>query len=374
MPIAAAQRTGFSRWIHVKAGQIAIVFVTAVTLFSLCTQAYVLGSQGSTIAFQLGVSPGVLVLSVLPHALPELVALFLPLAAWLIASRRGEWNQLLAATVATTFDRDPCAGRQRAWSRSTSGRTRCGRSRRSSEATSPRLDSRHRPARGIRPSRPLEGGGGPRAGRAARGARLRGRRRRPRDFDRGSRADPRPPARVRRRPRPPSRPTVARWPARCGSRKRCGRSRSSSSAGDRTSSQRPRTSSRTPRSPAGTSWGPRSRRRSPTRRSTRSCRSPIRVPPREPRCREKLGINPGTTVALMDAPEGFEAILGELPAGVALRRGSRGRREMTIWFTTSAAELARRLPAVARHVGEGTLWIAWPKGSSGIATDLTRHR
>jgi hypothetical protein len=103
MPIAAAQRTGFSRWVHVKAGQIAIVFVSAVTLFSLCTQAYVLGSQGSTIASQLGVSPGVLVLSVLPHALPELVALFLPLAAWLIASRRGEWNQLLAATVATTL-------------------------------------------------------------------------------------------------------------------------------------------------------------------------------------------------------------------------------------------------------------------------------
>ena len=37
----------------------------------------------------------------LPHAIPELTALFLPLAAWLIASRRGEWNQLLAATFIT---------------------------------------------------------------------------------------------------------------------------------------------------------------------------------------------------------------------------------------------------------------------------------
>ena len=35
MPIAAAQRTGFSRWIHVKAGEFAILFVCAVTLFSL---------------------------------------------------------------------------------------------------------------------------------------------------------------------------------------------------------------------------------------------------------------------------------------------------------------------------------------------------
>src|SRR6476646_7766933 len=101
MPIAAAQRTGFSRWIHVKAGELAILFVAAVTLFSLSTQALYLGFQGSTIAFQLDISNAILILSVLPHALPELTALFLPLAAWLIASRRGEWNQLLAATLVT---------------------------------------------------------------------------------------------------------------------------------------------------------------------------------------------------------------------------------------------------------------------------------
>ena len=101
MPIAAAQRTGLSRWIHVKAGQFAILFVGAVTLFSLSTQALYLGFQGSTIAYQLEISHAMLILSVLPHAIPELCALFLPLAAWLIASRRGEWNQLLAATFLT---------------------------------------------------------------------------------------------------------------------------------------------------------------------------------------------------------------------------------------------------------------------------------
>ena len=101
MPIAAAQRSGLSRWIHVKAGQFAILFVAAVTLFSLSTQALYLGFQGSTIAFQLQISHLALILTVLPHALPELTALFLPLAAWLIASRRGEWNQLLAATFLT---------------------------------------------------------------------------------------------------------------------------------------------------------------------------------------------------------------------------------------------------------------------------------
>jgi Stage II sporulation protein M len=101
MPIAAAQRTGFSRWIHVKAGELAILFVAAVTLFSLSTQALYLGFQCSTISYQLDITRAELILSVLPHALPELTALFMPLAAWLIASRRGEWNQLLAATFLT---------------------------------------------------------------------------------------------------------------------------------------------------------------------------------------------------------------------------------------------------------------------------------
>jgi hypothetical protein len=101
MPLAAEQRSGFSRWVHVKAGELAILFVAAVTIFSLATQALYLGFQGSTLAFQLHISRLELIVSVLPHALIELTALFLPLAAWLIASRRGEWKQLLAATAVT---------------------------------------------------------------------------------------------------------------------------------------------------------------------------------------------------------------------------------------------------------------------------------
>ncbi len=103
MPIAAAQRTGISRWVHLKAAQFAVLFVAAVTIFSLSTQALYLGFQGSTIAYQLDITHATLILSVLPHAIPELTALFLPLAAWLIASRRGEWNQLLAATLITVL-------------------------------------------------------------------------------------------------------------------------------------------------------------------------------------------------------------------------------------------------------------------------------
>jgi len=102
LPLSASKRSGISRWVHEKAGPLAIGFVAAATVFSLATQGYVIGGNASTIARQVGLSPGELVLTLLPHALPELFALFLPLAAWIIASRRDRWHDLLAATFVTT--------------------------------------------------------------------------------------------------------------------------------------------------------------------------------------------------------------------------------------------------------------------------------
>jgi hypothetical protein len=99
--LSAERRSGLSRWVHERARPVAMGWVVLVTGFSLVTQAFALGLTGAQLALQLDVSPGVLVLTVLPHALPELVALFLPLAAWTIASRRDEWHDLLAATFAT---------------------------------------------------------------------------------------------------------------------------------------------------------------------------------------------------------------------------------------------------------------------------------
>ncbi len=101
LPLSASKRTGISRWVHEKAGPLAIGFVICATTFSLCTQAYVIGGGAATIAAQLGTTPGMLLLALAPHALPELFALFLPLAAWIVASRAGQWQDLLAATFVT---------------------------------------------------------------------------------------------------------------------------------------------------------------------------------------------------------------------------------------------------------------------------------
>jgi uncharacterized membrane protein SpoIIM required for sporulation len=101
LPLQAEHHRGWWRVVHDRTGPLAILFVVLATGFSLVTQALVLGQGAATLAGRLRISELVLVVTLLPHALLELVALFLPLAAWMAASRRGEWHVLLAATVAT---------------------------------------------------------------------------------------------------------------------------------------------------------------------------------------------------------------------------------------------------------------------------------
>ena len=87
----------------------------------------------------------------------------------------------------------------------------------------------------------------------------------------------------------------------------------------------------------------------------------------------KLGIKAGTRLLVLDAPAEFDATLGELPPGV----GSASTRrpdpvEILIAFYTGRAELSATFPVRARRlIPAGALWIAWPKRSSGVPTDLT---
>jgi len=127
----------------------------------------------------------------------------------------------------------------------------------------------------------------------------------------------------------------------------------------------------------------------------RACKSPPRNPVRPsvmagysgtplPR---KLGIRPGARVALLGAPRGFEAGMGKLPEGVVIRRrgispaGAAARRTapetagIILLFAQTEADLARRLPAAIRALGDGgRLWIVWPKRASGRPSDLNQAR
>jgi hypothetical protein len=103
LPQEAARLSGPARWIHEQGARLALAFVGAATLFSLTLQAISLGTAASSISAELHTSVPLLLLCLLPHALVELMALFLPLSAWLIMGRRGDWERLLAASGVTTL-------------------------------------------------------------------------------------------------------------------------------------------------------------------------------------------------------------------------------------------------------------------------------
>jgi hypothetical protein len=88
----------------------------------------------------------------------------------------------------------------------------------------------------------------------------------------------------------------------------------------------------------------------------------------------KLGIKPGSRLGLVHPPDGFDDTLGELPAGVSVRRRVQGPLDVIVAFHMRLAELERILPALRAALDPaGGLWIAWPKRASGVATDITEN-
>jgi hypothetical protein len=86
---------------------------------------------------------------------------------------------------------------------------------------------------------------------------------------------------------------------------------------------------------------------------------------------KKLGIKEEARVALVGSPDGFERTLSPLPDGAELVARVRRQLDVIIFFTTRKSELSRRFMTLARELDPaGGLWIAWPKKSSGVDTDL----
>jgi hypothetical protein len=84
---------------------------------------------------------------------------------------------------------------------------------------------------------------------------------------------------------------------------------------------------------------------------------------------EKLGIKRGHVVAFVGAPVGF-ALDGVSPA--ALRRSG---CDVVILFAMQQKSLVQALShASGALIESGNLWIAWPRKSSGVPTDLSENR
>ena len=87
---------------------------------------------------------------------------------------------------------------------------------------------------------------------------------------------------------------------------------------------------------------------------------------------KKLGIKDDSRVALVNAPKDFQATLADLPDNVKFVKATTKSLDLILFFVLAERILAREFTKLAaRLTSNGMIWIAWPKKSSGVKTDLT---
>jgi len=87
---------------------------------------------------------------------------------------------------------------------------------------------------------------------------------------------------------------------------------------------------------------------------------------------QKLGIKTGLTVVTINAPAKYRRLLGKIPDGVAFSNRLDSSSNFVHLFTRRRSELQKKLSILRDKISEnGTVWVSWPKKSSGISTDLT---
>jgi hypothetical protein len=90
---------------------------------------------------------------------------------------------------------------------------------------------------------------------------------------------------------------------------------------------------------------------------------------------KKLGIKEGSRIALVNAPKDFESELEDLPDDVQFIKRPQKSLDIILLFVLTERALARDFAKLSgRITANGMLWIAWPKKSSGVATDLSEQR
>jgi hypothetical protein len=87
---------------------------------------------------------------------------------------------------------------------------------------------------------------------------------------------------------------------------------------------------------------------------------------------KKLGIKEGSRIGLVNAPKGFQSELGDLPENVEFVARLTNSLDIILFFVLTQRDLARDFSKLAKKlVSNGMIWIAWPKKSSGVTTDLS---
>ena len=88
---------------------------------------------------------------------------------------------------------------------------------------------------------------------------------------------------------------------------------------------------------------------------------------------KKLHLKPGHRALVLNAPPGYLARLSPLPERTEVATAAKGTYDFVHLFVANRAELATLGPRALRAVRpRGVLWIAYPKKTAGVKTDLTR--
>jgi hypothetical protein len=88
---------------------------------------------------------------------------------------------------------------------------------------------------------------------------------------------------------------------------------------------------------------------------------------------KKLGIREASRVVIVGAPARFRALIEPLPEDVRVSTKTTGApADVIVAFETGERTLPKRFAALAKRLDTaGGLWIAYPKKTSKISTDLT---
>ena len=87
---------------------------------------------------------------------------------------------------------------------------------------------------------------------------------------------------------------------------------------------------------------------------------------------QKLGIKPGLSVVTINAPTNYRRLLDTIPEGVTFADRLKPESSFVHVFIKKRSELANRLSVLRENIADtGTVWVPWPKKSSGVSTDVT---
>jgi hypothetical protein len=86
----------------------------------------------------------------------------------------------------------------------------------------------------------------------------------------------------------------------------------------------------------------------------------------------KLGIRPGDLILILNPPDYYPELLGELPEDVNFARDLQHPLDFVQYFAQTKTDLVQALPGLKQIIAvDGALWICWLQQAASAQSDLT---